>query len=581
MDKNPKVRICVSFGIILLLMVTCFIPMTAGNTQKSQMEPQGGEWLYVGGNGPGNYTAIQNAIDEATPGDTVFVYSGTYLENIFINNTVRLIGEDKNTTIIDSNAHNDTIYIGFPADNVTITGFTIQNSGNYSLGGGIFDVGIEIHSDYNFIQDNIISNHPRYGILLWGSKGNTISYNLITACNLSGLYFFAGPNNIISHNMVCYNYIGISALGSPNAKENLLSSNTFLGNSKGLSMYDSGSQILCNNFIENRDFNAMSHFNFITRKASRNIWRNNFWDDWLGFGPKWVPGFLGFNFDWSPVKEPYSYHEIQPVQSQRPGDGNVTKWAVLIACSGGLTYERHERRDRNDVRVLTHLLEKNGWDDSHILVLMEEEATVNAILYDSFQWLTDNGEDADDIILYFYSGHGYYHTMDQLPIDEPDGRDEVINPWDPDMAGWNPDVFIVDDVLAEKFNGLQSENIVIIIHTCHAGGWIDGDSDLTQSGRVVLVSSGVDEASGMMFFPIHWLFPYYLIVGLKGWADENNDKVITAEELFRYTVNPVQFRSGLNNRIFTGKWTVQTPLLSDEWPNTQDNAEELKLIDVS
>lgn len=580
MEKNPNVRIYISFGVIFLLIATCFIPITAGNTKRYQMESRD-HWFYVGGNGPGNYTTIQSAIDVASPGDTVFVYKGIYLENIFINSTVTLIGENKNTTIIDSNAHNDTIYVGFPADNVTISGFTIRNSGNYSLGGGYFDVGIEIHSDYNFIQDNIISNHPLYGILLWGSKGNNISYNVITDCNHTGLYFFAGPCNVISHNLIYHNYIGISALGSSNAKENLLLYNTFLENSKGLSMYDSGSKIFCNNFIDNRDFNAMSHFNFLLMKPSRNIWVSNFWDDWYGFGPKWIPGLLGFNFDWNPVKEPYPYHEIPLVQSQGTGDGNVTKWAVVIACSGGLSYERHERRDRNDVRVLTQLLEENGWDDTHILVLMEEEATKKAILNDSFQWLIDNGEDADDIILYFFSGHGYYHTMDQPPIDEPDGRDEVINPWDPDMAGWNPDVYIVDDVLSEKFNALQSENIVIIMHTCHAGGWIDGDSDLVQSGRVVLVSCGVDEASCMMFFPIHWLFPYYLTVGLKGRADENTDNSISAEELLRYTIDPVQFRSRICNWILTGKWTVQTPELYDGWPDVQDNEKELTLIDLS
>ena len=41
--------------------------------------------LYVGGSGPDNYTKIQDALDDANPGDTVFVYNGKYLENIKIN----------------------------------------------------------------------------------------------------------------------------------------------------------------------------------------------------------------------------------------------------------------------------------------------------------------------------------------------------------------------------------------------------------------------------------------------------------------------------------------------------------------
>jgi hypothetical protein len=98
-----------------------------------------GNWLYVGGSGPGNYTRIQDAIDNASDGDTVYVYAGIYLGNIVINVSIDLIGENKNTTIIDENPDIDdpqlieaNIYIF--ADSVTITGFTIQNC----YGCGIF-----------------------------------------------------------------------------------------------------------------------------------------------------------------------------------------------------------------------------------------------------------------------------------------------------------------------------------------------------------------------------------------------------------------------------------------------------------
>lgn len=41
-----------------------------------------GKTLYVGGSGPGNYTTIQSAINESSNGDTVFVYSGIYYDNV-------------------------------------------------------------------------------------------------------------------------------------------------------------------------------------------------------------------------------------------------------------------------------------------------------------------------------------------------------------------------------------------------------------------------------------------------------------------------------------------------------------------
>ena len=100
---------------------------------------------------------------------------------------------------------------------------------------------------------------------------------------------------------------------SSNTTATSLLYNTFLGNRKGLMIYDSGSHIFCNNFINNSDFNAISLFNFRRMNPSRNSWARNYWDDWDGVGPQWIPGLLGFNIDWHPVQEPYPYQTIPPV----------------------------------------------------------------------------------------------------------------------------------------------------------------------------------------------------------------------------------------------------------------------------
>ncbi len=61
-----------AIGIILLFVGTCIIPATAQDTEELQPSSRG-NWLYVGGSGPGNYTKIQDAIDNASDGDSVFV----------------------------------------------------------------------------------------------------------------------------------------------------------------------------------------------------------------------------------------------------------------------------------------------------------------------------------------------------------------------------------------------------------------------------------------------------------------------------------------------------------------------------
>ena len=109
--------------------------------------------LYVGGSGHGNYTTIQDAIDNASNGDTIFVfdYSSPYFENLVITKTITLMGEDKKTTDIDGSLGYDTILIN--ANNVIITGFSIVNSNNDYSG-----IQLAASSDCTITLNNIEGN---------------------------------------------------------------------------------------------------------------------------------------------------------------------------------------------------------------------------------------------------------------------------------------------------------------------------------------------------------------------------------------------------------------------------------------
>ena len=55
------------------------------------------------------YQHIQEGIDNASTGNTVFVYNGIYQENALLNKSINLIGEDKNNTIIDEMYGGDVV----------------------------------------------------------------------------------------------------------------------------------------------------------------------------------------------------------------------------------------------------------------------------------------------------------------------------------------------------------------------------------------------------------------------------------------------------------------------------------------
>jgi len=115
--------------------------------------------LYVGGTDGGNYSTIQEAIDDANPGDTVFVFNGTYYENVWINKSIQLIGENEEYTIINGMNRSNGIIV--ESLNVTIKHLKITNTkGRY---GG---VGITKNSDHTKILNCIFINNDFMGIFI-------------------------------------------------------------------------------------------------------------------------------------------------------------------------------------------------------------------------------------------------------------------------------------------------------------------------------------------------------------------------------------------------------------------------------
>ena len=78
-------------GVILLFFGSS-IPILAQSDKSNLIPLSDGKTLYVGGSGPGNYSTIQAAIDNASDGETIFVFQGTYHENVVIDKIVECLG---------------------------------------------------------------------------------------------------------------------------------------------------------------------------------------------------------------------------------------------------------------------------------------------------------------------------------------------------------------------------------------------------------------------------------------------------------------------------------------------------------
>ncbi len=185
-----------------------------------------GETLYVGGSGPDNYTKIQDAIDAAHGGDTVFVYGGTYHENIVIDKPITLTGENRDSTMIKGDGTTHVVKI--TRSSTTITGFTIQNGGEeYPRSGVIVDYADNcdiIHNkishnkgrgvflkwgNHNYVDDNMISNNGGSGLRVDFSE-NTITNNSIHDNEAMGIFFYEGHDCLVDNNHIFHNHNGIN-----------------------------------------------------------------------------------------------------------------------------------------------------------------------------------------------------------------------------------------------------------------------------------------------------------------------------------------------------------------------------------
>jgi parallel beta-helix repeat protein len=299
--------------------------------------------LYVGGTGEGNYTKIQNAIDNSSDGDTVFVFdeSSPYFENVIINKAITLIGENRETTIINGSQNGNVVFV--KVDGVTISGFTIENGRFY------LHAGIDICANYTTVSNNIIMNNY-IGIAIWDNNhdpdfrvilyNNVISDNLIISNSIEGVWLHYCENSIVENNILKNN--GISSIHVFTASNNIITGNNISNSDYGISLYDDSNNnvVLSNNFVHNERYcililnsgkNNFSQNNFIESgkrnvrplyyiwKLRRNKWNGNYW----GISKEEphailvsisirLPGRVGLHiipwieFDKNPAQEPYN-----------------------------------------------------------------------------------------------------------------------------------------------------------------------------------------------------------------------------------------------------------------------------------
>jgi parallel beta-helix repeat protein len=241
--RNLKKAASLFTSIILVLAIFTVVDLVFNILPRA-----GAGTIYVDDSNPGPgdgsagnpFKTIQDGVDAAQPGDTVYVYSGTYYENVVVNKTINLTGEDRNTTIIKGIAEQESIVL-ISADWVNITGFTT------SRGGPPSDfAGIELSYVWYCRVFNNNASCNQIGIYLSYSFENTLTDNIIRSNYEAGVFLTSSSYNTISGNTLKDNSIGLSWSYWNNITSNIL-------NSSLLDFYDSSYNNITGNTLFNEE----------------------------------------------------------------------------------------------------------------------------------------------------------------------------------------------------------------------------------------------------------------------------------------------------------------------------------------
>ena len=234
---------------------------------------------------------------------------------------------------------------------------------------------------------------------------------------------------------------------------------------------------------------------------------------------------------------------LKPIKKQALSPSGVTR-AVVVGISD---YQNKDITDlqyaHRDARIFAdYLLDEKGYglDSSHVTVLLNEEATSGNFV-SALYGLLEDGKEGDQIIIYF-SGHG---DVESATISQPG----FLLCWDAPskvyMAGGTFGLAYLQEIIS-TLSLKQKTKVVVITDACRSGklaGNHIGGSQATAANlskqyanEVKILSCQPDEFAleGDAWGGGRGVFSYYLMAGIKGLADRNENGEVTLSELERY-----------------------------------------------
>ena len=228
-------------------------------------------------------------------------------------------------------------------------------------------------------------------------------------------------------------------------------------------------------------------------------------------------------------------------------------WAVVIGLSEyanpGIPALKYADKDAEAFAGFLQTPEGGGYDRDHLRVLINKEATLTNVK-DALVNFLQNAIDIDLVMIYF-AGHGAPEPA------RPENLYLLTYDTDPNLLATT--AFPMWDVQTAIARYITAKRVVVFSDACHSGGisvsyatrglgvteqnpinQYMADLARTKEGVVVFTASAAGEVSQEFPELGHGVFTYYLLEGVHGAADFNNDYTVTINELMQYVEEQVK-----------------------------------------
>ena len=197
--------------------------------------------------------------------------------------------------------------------------------------------------------------------------------------------------------------------------------------------------------------------------------------------------------------------------------------------------------DKDALVFRDYATEKLGIPDNQIKLLINNEAEIGEVLLGIRKWIRRSTKSGKTDVYVFYAGHGIATASGAAYILPYDGRPEV------DLLDRTA---LLQKELFAEIKKANPRNVTIFLDACYTGKARTGevlmadanyrpiairpvDDGMPDNFTLITASSG-DEFSGPLEEAKHGLFSYFLMKGMEGDADSNQDNRITAGELHQF-----------------------------------------------